>query len=62
MNATSDSDCMSCEGEGRGQNERKKEGIGGKRKRGEGNGGEEKGWEGTRGEGRGEGRRREGRG
>ena len=70
MNATSDSDCMSCGGEGRRGKGREGEGRGregkgreGEGRRREGRGGEGKGGEGKGREGRGrEGKGREGRG
>ena len=51
MNGTSDSDCMSCGGEGRGQEGSERERIGGKGREGKGREGEGRG--GERGEGRG---------
>ena len=61
MNATSDSDCMSCGVEGRGGKGRGGEGREGKRRGGKGRGGEGKGGEGREKEGRG-GKRRGGEG
>ena len=55
MNATSDSDCMSCGGEGR-----RGKGRGGEGRRGKGRGGEEKGERGGEGKGEAKGKGRGG--
>ena len=63
MNATSDSDCMSCGGEGRGQEGSERERIGGKGREGKGREGKGREGKGRGGEGRGgKGRGGEGRG